>query len=106
VLDRRLVLLVGVLVVLDAVSTYLCTLYYPVELEFNLLLRYLLIAYGKIALVLYAPLEFLALIVLLSAYSRILKRIGIRDTFKYCIIVLSVFYFIVVMNFIGVLIKL
>jgi hypothetical protein len=103
VIDKRVVILIALLVVLDGLSTYLCTLYYPLELEFNLLLRYLLIAYGKIALVLYAPLEFLALIVLLSAYSRILKRIGIRDTFKYCMIVVTVLFLIVLMNFIGVI---
>jgi hypothetical protein len=98
-IDKRVVALVAVLVVLDAVSTYLCTLYYSIELEFNPLLRYLLKIYGRVALALYAPLEFMLLATLLSVYTRILKRIGIRDTFKYCVVVLSVFYFIVALNF-------
>jgi hypothetical protein len=104
VLDRRLVILVALLVVLDALSTYLCTLYYPVELELNPILRYLLKVYGKVALALYAPLEFLALIALLSAYSKILQKLGVNDTFKYCVVVLSVFYLVIILNFIGVII--
>jgi hypothetical protein len=106
VLDRRLIVLVALLVVLDALSTYLCTLYYPVELELNPLLKYLLIKYGRVALALYAPLEFTLLTLLLVAYSRILKKIGVEDTFKYCVVVLSVFYLVIILNFVGVIIAL
>jgi len=106
VLDKRVVVLVALLVVLDAVSTYLCTLYYPLELEFNPLLRYLLIEYGRVALVLYAPIEFILLTLLLTAYTMILKRIGVRDTFKYCVVVVATLSVFIAMNFIGVLVKL
>jgi hypothetical protein len=106
VLDRRLIVLVALLVVLDAISTYMCTLYYPLELEFNPLLRYLLKVHGRVALALYAPLEFLALIALLSAYSKILQKLGVENTFKYCIVVLSVFYLVIILNFAGVIIAL
>jgi hypothetical protein len=102
-LDRRVVLLAGVLVLLDAVSTYLCTLYYPAELEFNPVLRALLLMFGRVGLVLYAPVEFVLLVLLLSAYSRILAWIGVKDTSKYCVVVIAVLSAFVVMNFAGVL---
>jgi hypothetical protein len=102
-LDRRVVLLVFVLVLLDVASTYLCTLYYPVELEFNPVLRALLLMFGRAGLVLYAPVEFTLLVLLLSAYSRILARIGVKETNKYCVIVLAVLYVPVLLNFAGVL---
>ena len=104
-LNKRLVTLVALLVVLDVFSTYLCTLYYPAELEFNPLLRYLLLKYSGLALALYAPIEFIALTLLLTAYSKILTRLGVKNTFKYCIVVLSVFYLIVTINFLGGLVK-
>jgi len=106
VLDKRLVLLVALLVVLDAVSTYLCTLYYPLELEFNPLLRLLLKTYGRVAIALYTPLEFALLVLLLKTYTVILKKIGVENTFKYSVAVLSALYLAVALNFIGVLVKL
>jgi hypothetical protein len=106
VLDRRLIVLVALLVVLDAISTYLCTLYYPLELEFNPLLRHLLVNYGRVALALYAPLEFTLLTLLLVVYNRVLRKIGVENTFKYSVIVVSVFYLVIILNFIGVLVKL
>jgi hypothetical protein len=102
-LDRRVVLLAGVLVLLDAVSTYFCTLYYPAELEFNPVLRALLLALGRAGLLLYAPVEFTLLVMLLSAYSGILLRIGVKETGKYCLAVLTALYMPVVLNIIGVL---
>jgi hypothetical protein len=102
-LNRRVVFLVCVLVLLDAASTYLCTLFYPVELEFNPILRALLLRLGRVAIALYAPLEFALLVLLLSAYSRILARIGVGDTFKYCVAVVAVLSAFVAMNFAGVL---
>jgi len=102
-LDRRVVLLACVLVLLDVASTYLCTLYYPAELEFNPVLRALLLAFGRVSLALYAPVEFALLVLLLSAYSGILARIGVKETNKYCVIVLAVLYVPVLLNFAGVL---
>jgi len=104
VLDKRLITLVALLVILDTVSTYLCTLYYPVELEFNPVVRYLL-KYNRLAIVLYAPIEFTLLTLLLTAYSKVLVKIGVKNTFKYCVVVLSVFYLIVTINILGVLVK-
>jgi hypothetical protein len=106
VLDRRLVLLVALLVVVDALSTYLCTLYYPAELEFNPILRYLLKVHGRVALALYAPIEFTLLVLLLTAYSKTLQKLGVKNTFKYSVIVISVFYLIIALNFVGVIIAL
>jgi hypothetical protein len=106
VIDKRVITLTALLVVLDALSTYLCTLYYPLELEFNPLLRYLLKTYGEVSLVMYAPLEFTALILLLSAYSKLLVRIGVKDTFKYCVVVIVALLMFIALNFIGVLVKL
>jgi hypothetical protein len=105
-LDKRVVFLVGVLVLLDVASTYLCTLFYPIELEFNPVLRVLLLTLGRVAIVLYAPLEFALLVLLLTAYSRILARIGVGDTFKYCVVVVTVLSVPVAMNFAGVLLAL
>ena len=102
-LDRHVVVLTGVLVVLDVASTYLCTLYYPPELEFNPILRVLLLRLGRVAVVLYAPLEFALLVLLLSAYSWILARIGVKDTSKYCVAVVAILSAFVAMNFAGVL---
>jgi hypothetical protein len=102
-LDKRVVFLTGVLVLLDAVSTCLCNLFYPVELEFNPVLRTLLLVFGWAGLVLYAPAEFALLVLLLSAYSRILLRIGVKETSKYCLVVLTVLYVPVLLNFAGVL---
>jgi hypothetical protein len=102
-LDRRVAVLVGVLVVLDAISTYLCTLFYPVELEFNPVLRTLLLVFGRVAIVLYAPVEFALLVLLLSAYGRLLARIGVKETNKYCTAVLLALYVPVLLNFAGVL---
>lgn len=100
-LDRRVVALIGFLVVLDTVSTYLCTLYYPAELEFNPILRHMLLAYGSTGLLLYAPLEFAFLTLLLSVHSRLLVRLGVRSTFKYYVVVLIALYALVSMNFAG-----
>jgi hypothetical protein len=100
-LDKRVVFLVGVLVLLDAVSTYLCTLVYPVELEFNYVLRHLLIVYGHVGLLLYAPLEFVALTLLLSVYSKLLRKLGVKDTFKYCVVIIATLSIFIAMNFIG-----
>lgn len=100
-LDKRVVFLVGVLVLLDAISTYICTLFYPVELEFNYVLRLMLIVYGRAGLLLYAPLEFVALTLLLSAYSVLLRKLGVKDTFKYCVVVVAVLSVFIVMNLIG-----
>jgi hypothetical protein len=102
-LNRRVVFLICVLVLFDATSTYLCTLFYPVELEFNPVLRTLLLMFGRVGLVLYAPAEFALLVLLLSAYSRLLTRIGVKETNKYCVAVLLVLYVPVLLNFAGVL---
>jgi hypothetical protein len=106
VIDKRLVVLIAVLVVLDATSTYLCTLYYPAELEFNPILRYLLKEYGRVAIALYAPLEFTLLTLLLTTYNMILRKIGVENTFKYCVAVLVAFYLVVMLNFVGVVVAL
>jgi hypothetical protein len=105
-LDKRVVLLVGVLVLLDVASTYLCTLFYPAELEFNYVLRHMLIVYGRVGLLLYAPLEFVALTLLLSVYSVFLRKLGVKDTSKYCVVVIAVLSVPVAMNFAGVLLAL
>jgi len=104
-IDKRVVILIALLVILDAFSTYLCTLYYPVELEANVILRDLLKTHGKVALVLYAPLEFTLLTLLLTAYSKILMRLGVKNMFKYCVIVLIVLYVVIALNLVGVLVK-
>jgi hypothetical protein len=99
-LDKRVVFLVGVLVLLDAISTYLCTLFYPVDLEFNYVLRHMLIVYDRVGLLLYAPLEFAVLTLLLSVNSVLLRRLGVKNTFKYSVMIVAVLSVFIAMNFI------
>ena len=103
-LGRGVIAAVAVLVLLDALSTYLCVQYYPVELELNPLLRYLLRLYGGLGALAYAPLEFLALTSLLTFYVRKLRDLGIRRVGRFVSLVLVAVAAFVASNLAGLLV--
>ncbi len=103
-LDKRVYDWILFLVLFDTISTYLCILFYPLELEFNLFLRFLLKSYGVLSLLLYAPLEYFALLLLITTYNWVLLKLGVKDTWRYCKIVLVFLALPVALNWIGVLI--
>jgi hypothetical protein len=72
----------AVLVALDALTTYMLTFKYPCELEFNPVLRTLLCVRKELVFA-YAPVEFLALLLLYKAYRMFLRRIGVKKRIEY-----------------------
>jgi hypothetical protein len=63
----------------------------------------MLIVYDRVGLLLYAPLEFVALTLLLSVNNMLLRRLGVKNTFKYCVVVVAVLSVFIAMNFIGLI---
>ena len=98
-MEKSLVIL-AVLVALDALTTYLLTFKYPCELEFNPVLRAVLCIRKELVFA-YAPVEFLALLLLYKAYRMLLNRIGIKKRIEYVFIALP--SIAVVSNIIGLI---
>ena len=93
-------IILAMLVVLDALTTYLLTFKYPCEMEFNPILRAVLCIRKELVFA-YAPIEFLALLLLYKAYRRFLRRIGVKKRIEYAFIALPLVA--VVSNTIGLL---
>jgi hypothetical protein len=91
-----------VLVVLDAISTYLLLHRYPPEMEFNPILRHLLLACGPWILIAYAPVEYAVVLLLLELLDRIYRRLGMRPE-KYVRVALMLLYVPILLNWLGVL---
>jgi hypothetical protein len=79
--------LLAVLVALDALTTYLLALRYPVHLEFNPVLRYLLAVDARLVFA-YAPVEYLAFLLLFRAHRWFLRKIGIKKRLEYVVVLL------------------
>jgi hypothetical protein len=93
-------IVLAVLVVLDALTTYLLALRYPIHLEFNPLLRQLLAVDSRLVFA-YAPVEYLLLLLLYKLYRAFLRRLGIRKRLEYVVVLLPLVA--VVSNTIGLL---
>jgi hypothetical protein len=83
----RVATLLAVLVVLDALTTYLLALRYPAHLEFNPVLRELLAVDARLVFA-YAPVEYLLLLLLFRAYRWFLRKTGIKRMFEYLVVLL------------------
>jgi hypothetical protein len=103
-LRASLLLLVLVLVVLDVSSTYMLLQRYPVDLEFNPILRQLVRAFGLRVLLVYAPVEYTLITLLLILQGRLLSKLNIEKTEKYLKITLIALYTIVLLNWVGVVV--
>jgi hypothetical protein len=98
-MEKALIVL-AVLVALDALTTYALTFKYPVHLEFNPILRTLLYIRKELVFA-YAPVEFLALLLLFKLHRMLLRRIGIKKRIEYVLILLPLVA--VVSNVIGLI---
>ena len=91
-----------ILVLLDAVSTYLLVQQYPVELEASPILRQLLAIDMRLVFA-YAPVEYLALLGLFYLNKRAREKLGVKKRLEYAIIALAAT--IVLLNTIGVVLN-
>jgi len=91
-----------ILVLLDAVSTYLLVQKHPVELELSPILRQLL-AIDKRLVFAYAPVEYLALLGLFYLNKKMREKLGVKKKLEYTIIALVAA--VVVLNTIGVVVS-
>jgi hypothetical protein len=89
-----------ILVLLDAVSTYLLVQRYPVELEASPVLRQLLYIDKRLVLA-YAPVEYLALLGLYYLNKHVRTKLGVKKKIEYMVIAIVVMA--VVSNVIGLL---
>ena len=98
----RAELLLLLLVVLDATSTYMLTQRYPAQLELNPVLRRLL-AVDKRLVFAWIPVEYLALLGLyyLNRYVRV--KLGVKKRLEYSVVALVAV--VVVLNTIGLLVS-
>ena len=98
----RAELLLLLLVVLDATSTYMLLQVYPAQLEFNPILRQLL-AIDKRLVFAWIPVEYTALLGLfyLNRYVRV--KLGVKKRLEYSIIGLAAA--VVLLNTIGVVVS-
>jgi hypothetical protein len=93
-------IVLAVLVGLDALTTYLLALRYPAHLELNPILRQLLALDSRLVFA-YAPVEYLAFLLLYRAYRAFLRRVGIKRRLEYVVVLLPLIA--VVSNAIGLL---
>jgi hypothetical protein len=77
----------ALLVSLDAITTYILSLLYPYNLEFNPILRALLSVDRRLVFA-YAPVEFLALYAIYRLYSWFLRKIGFGKRLEYIFVFL------------------
>ena len=98
----RAELLLLVLVVLDAASTYLLVQRHPVELELNPILRQLLTIDKRLVFA-WVPVEYTALLCLFYLNKKVRERLGVKRRLEYSIIALVAV--VVVSNTIGVILS-
>jgi hypothetical protein len=98
----RAELLLLVLVVLDAISTYALAQRYPAQLEFNPVLRRLL-AVDKRLVFAWIPVEYLALLGLYYLNKNVREKLGVKKRLEYSVIALVAV--VVVLNVIGLLVS-
>ena len=91
-----------ILVLLDAVSTYLLVQKHPVELELSPVLRQLLAVDRRLVFA-YAPVEYLALLGLYYLNKKARERLGVKKRLEYSIIALAAA--VVLLNTIGVVLS-
>ena len=91
-----------ILVLLDAITTYLLVQKHPVELELNPILRQLL-AVDKRLVFAYAPVEYLVLLGLYYLNKKVREKLGVKKKLEYSIITLAAT--IVLLNTIGVVLN-
>jgi len=91
-----------ILVLLDAVSTYLLVQKYPVELEVSPILRQLL-AIDKRLVFAWIPVEYATLLCLFYINKKVREKLGVKKKLEYTIIGLAAT--IVVLNTIGVVVN-
>jgi hypothetical protein len=91
-----------ILVLLDAVSTYLLAQKHPVELELSPVLRQLLAVDRRLVFA-YAPVEYLALLGLYYLNKKARERLGVKKRLEYSIIALAAA--VVLLNTIGVVLS-
>ena len=99
---KRILATLAVLVFADALTTYLLTLKYPAQLEFNPILRHLLVIDRRLVFA-WMLIEYAGLLSLfyLSRYVR--KRLKIKKRLEHSVIALVVT--VVVLNIIGLLLN-
>jgi hypothetical protein len=95
-------LLLLLLVVLDAASTYLLLERYPAQLEFNPLLRQLLTIDKRLVFA-YAPVEYTALLGLYYLNKKVREKLGVKKRLEYSVIALVAV--VVVLNIVGVILS-
>ena len=91
-----------ILVLLDAVSTYLLVQKHPVELEVSPILRQLL-AIDKRLVFAWIPVEYATLLCLFYINKKVREKLGVKKRLEYTIIGLAAT--IVVLNTIGVVVN-
>ena len=91
-----------ILVLLDAVSTYLLVQKYPVELEVSPILRQLL-AIDKRLVFAWIPVEYATLLGLFYINKKVREKLGVKKRLEYSIIGLAAA--VVTLNTIGVVVS-
>jgi len=91
-----------ILVLLDAVSTYLLVQKHPVELEVSPILRQLL-AIDKRLVFAWTPVEYATLLCLFYINKKVREKLGVKKRLEYAIITLVAT--IVTLNTIGVVVN-
>jgi hypothetical protein len=89
-----------ILVLLDAVSTYLLVQRHPVELEANPVLRQLLAVDRRLVFA-YAPVEYMCLLGLYYLNKKVRTKLGVKKKIEYMVI--AIVAMAVVSNVIGLL---
>jgi hypothetical protein len=97
----RFEILLIILVLLDCTTTYLLSFKYPVEYEFNFIVRELMRAWRELVF-LYAIIEYFSFLLLYEIALYMRERFKIKYRIEYSIIALLVFA--VTSNMIGLLI--
>ena len=99
---ERAGVVLAVLVALDALTTYALAHRYPVEQEFNPILKCLL-AVDKRLVFAYAPVEYLVLLCLYHLNKRARERLGVKKRLEYSVIGLVAV--VVSLNVVGLLVS-
>jgi hypothetical protein len=98
----RAELLLLLLVVLDAASTYALAQRYPAQLEFNPVLRQLLTIDKRLVLA-YTPIEYTALLGLYYLDKKVREKLGVKKRLEYSVVALVAV--VVLLNITGVVVS-
>jgi len=92
----------AVLVLLDALTTYLLVQRYPVELEASPIVKYLLMVDKRLVFA-WAPIEYAVLYALYKLNKRVRERLGVKKRLEYSVIGLVAV--VVSLNVVGLLVS-